>query len=287
MILLLAIVTASYAKRVHTLSGSRRAVSGARQFSFYLAIFLLVAEPLSPLSAQDDESFTSHMIEHLLIGDLAALLMVLGITGPLIQPLLRNPVVDFLRPLTQPIVALVFWIANTWIWHIPFLFEAAIDNEWVHVIQHLLFFSAGFNLWMAVFGPLPKPSWFGNVAKLFYIVGARVAGVLLGNVFVFSGTTFYDNYERADNPWGLSPLADQSTAGAVMMAEGSLVIFILFGWLFFRAATEGEKSQQILDLADEHGVEITPERSARAAAAGTTELLRERISTSGIDKSDS
>ena len=278
MILLLAIVTYGYARRVHTLSGTPRAVPLARRISFYAAIFILVAEPLSPLAAGDDTSFLSHMIEHLTIGDLAALLMVLGITGPVIQPLLKIHVIAALRPLTNPLVALAFWVVNMYAWHLPLMFEAALNHDAVHVLQHMLFFGAGFNMWMALFGPLPQPDWFGNAAKLFYIVGVRLAGVLLGNVFVFSGTAYYQQYaDTATNFWGLSPAADQSIAGAVMMTEGALITFILFGWLFFKAANEGESSQQLLDLADEHGVELSDARSARAAAAGTTDMLRDRI----------
>jgi cytochrome c oxidase assembly factor CtaG len=286
MVVLLAIVTFGYFKRVHSLRGTRRHVHWARQFSFGLAIFLLAFEPLSPLGAWDDRSFTAHMLEHLIIGDLAALLMVLGLTGPLIQPLLKNPVIAALRPLTNPIAALIIWIVNIYLWHLPFLFEAALNHDAVHVVQHLLFFSVGFNMWMALFGPLPQPEWFGNIAKLFYIVAVRVAGILLGNFFIFSGSAFYDTYNGADNPFGMSALADQSTAGAVMMAEGTLITFILLGWLFFKAANEGEQSQQLLDLANEHGVEMSQSRTDRAASAGTTDLLRERISAgSGKDSS--
>lgn len=283
MVLLLAIVTFAYAKRVHTLSGTRRAVSGLRQFSFYLAIFILLAEPLSPLGAWDDVSFTAHMLEHLCIGDIAALLMVLGLTGPLIQPLLKNPVVAKLRPLFTPWVALVFWIVNLYFWHLPFMFDAAVEHDGIHVIQHIMFFSAGFNMWMALFGPLPQPEWFNNIAKLFYIIAVRLAGVLLGNVFIFSGTVFYPHYAQVTNPWGMSPIADQSIAGAVMMGEGTVISFVLFAWLFYKAAREGEESQQLIDLANTHGVDLPEGRGARAAAAGTTGLLRERI-TSGLDK---
>ena len=75
MIVLLAIVTIAYFKRVHTLRGDvRRRVSWLRQVSFSASILLLVGEPLSPLGVWDELSFTIHMIEHLLIGDLAALL---------------------------------------------------------------------------------------------------------------------------------------------------------------------------------------------------------------------
>lgn len=284
MVLLLVIVTVAYAKRVHSLAGTRRSVRRLRQVSFYSAILVLIAEPLSPIGPWAELSFTAHMLEHLAIGDLAALLMVLGLTGPLIQPLLKNPIVAALRPLTHPLVAVAFWILNLYLWHLPVLFGAALDYDSVHVIQHMLFFSAGFNMWMALFGPLPQPAWFGNIAKLFYIVGVRVAGVLLGNVFVFSGTTYYAQYESAENPFGLSPLADQSTAGAVMMAEGTFISFVLFAWLFYRAAREGEESQKLLDLANQHGIAVTDARTARAAAAGTTDLLRERISSRAGEK---
>jgi putative membrane protein len=288
MIVLLAIVTFAYFKRVRTLAvDPRRRVSALRQFSFASSIFLLVAEPISPLGAWDELSFTIHMVEHLLIGDLAALLMVLGLTGPLIAPVLKNPVVDFLRPLAHPIPALLLWVANLYLWHLPFAFEGALNHDAVHVLQHICFFSAGFNVWMVVFGPLPQPDWFGNVAKLIYVVGQRMAGVALGNFFVFGGSAFYSNYAHVDNPLGMTALGDQSVAGAVMMAEGSIVSFILLGWLFFKAASEGEKSQQLIEHAQEHGVELSRARSDRAAAAGTTDLLRERISSgSGLDKAD-
>ncbi|MFT4049530.1 MAG: cytochrome c oxidase assembly protein [Solirubrobacterales bacterium] len=288
MLVVLAIVTFAYFQRVRALSGDpRRRVSGWRQFSFGCAIFLLVAEPISPLGAWDDRSFTVHMIEHLSIGDLASLLMVLGLTGPLIQPLLRNPVIQLIRPLTEPIPAFIFWVVNLFFWHLPFAMEGALNSDWVHVIQHICFFSVGFNVWMALFGPLPKPDWFGNVAKLAYLVLLRMAGVALGNFFVFSGKVFYPTYEHVHNPLGMTPLADQSVAGAVMMGEGSFIAFVLLGYLFFKAASESEESQRLQELASEHGVEMSRQRSDRAAAAGTGDFLRERISSSGsLDKND-
>lgn len=289
MLIVLAIVAFAYFRRVASLaSDPRRRVSGWRQFSFACSIFILVVEPISPLGAWDDKSFTVHMIEHLTIGDLASLLMVLGLTGPLIQPLLRNPVIQFVRPLTEPIPAFVLFVGNLYFWHLPFAMEGAIGSDYVHVIQHICFFSAGFNVWMALFGPLPKPEWFGNIAKLIYIVILKMFSVALGNVLIFSGSVFYDSYAKADNPLGLSPLADQSTAGAVMMAEGSIVSFILLGWLFFKAASEGEESQRLIEHASEHGVELSQRRTDRAAAAGTGEFLRERISAGqALDKDDS
>jgi cytochrome c oxidase assembly factor CtaG len=285
MVLLLAIVTFGYARRVHTLAGTARRVPVARQISFYLSVVLLVAVPLSPLGGSDENSFVSHMIEHLTFGDVAALLMVLGLTGPLIQPLLRLDVIAALRPLTHPVFAAGFWILNMYIWQIPLLFDAALNNDVLHVFQHICYFTAGFNVWMALFGPLPQPQWFGNAAKLVFIAGMWAADMVLGNFLVFSSTAYYDHYLTASNMWGFSPAADQSIAGAVMMGVDTVIAFALLAWLFFKAATEGEQSQQLLDLANEHGVEMSDARTARAAAAGTTEMLRERI-VSKLDKTE-
>lgn len=278
MVVLLAIMVVAYFMRVRTLSEDpRRRVSRWRQFSFVCSIVVLVGEPISPLGPWSDESFTAHMSEHLLIGDIAALLMVLGLTGPLIQPLLRNPVIQLIRPLAEPIPAFVLWTLNLYFWHLPFAMDGAINNDYVHVLQHMCFFGAGFNVWMALFGPLPTPEWFGNIAKLIYIVLLRASSTVLGNFFIFSDRVYYDNYTSAVNPFGLSPTGDQITAGSVMMGEGSLVAFLLAGYLFFRAAREGEESQQLMEVAARHGTAITQQRAERAAHAGTTERLRESI----------
>lgn len=280
MLLLLAIVTVAYVKRVATLnSDPHRRVPTWRRVSFAVAVIVLVAEPISPLGYLDDRSFTVHMLEHLVIGDVAALLMVLGLTGPLLQPLLRNPVITFIRPLTEPVPSFVLWVANLYFWHIPFAFDGALTSDWVHVVQHICFFSAGFNVWMSLFGPLPKPAWFGNTAKIIYLVLQRMAAVILGNFFIFSGSVFYEPYRHADNPFGMTAIGDQITAGSVMMVEGTVITFALLGYLFFKSAAESEASQQLIEYADAHGVEISQARGARAAAAGTTDLLRERISS--------
>ena len=283
LVALLVAVTVAYHRRLRAVAAQGHTVSRRRQACFYTAVAVLLVEPLTPIGAGADGSFLSHMVEHLLIGDLAALLMVLGITGPVIAPLLRLDLISRLRVFAHPLVALPLWIANLYLWHLPVMMEGAIEHDTVHVIQHMLFFGFGFNMWMPLFGPLPTPAWFSNVAKLFYIVIVRFAGVILGNFFVFSGRVYYDVYIGADNMWGLDALADQSVAGAVMMAEGTFVSFALLAWLFVKAARESDESQELVEMAAARGIELSPERSARAAAAGATDRLRERILRDGSD----
>ena len=78
-------------------------------------------------------------------------------------------------------------------------------------------------MWMPLVGPLPMPQWFGNGWRLGYVLGVRFTGAILGNILMWSGTVLYPIYEEGERYWGISPLADQSTAGAIMMVEGTFV----------------------------------------------------------------
>src|SRR6185437_376216 len=97
-----------YALRAHALRGTPRAVPGIRRASFYGGLFVIVAT-LTMTGRLSDELFAAHMAEHLLIADIGALLLVLGLTGPLMAPLLRNPILGPLRHLAHPVAALLIW----------------------------------------------------------------------------------------------------------------------------------------------------------------------------------
>ena len=265
-----------YALRVSRLRGTPRAVAGIRQASFYAGLVLIVGT-LTMTGNLSDELFAAHMAEHLLIGDLGALLLVLGLTAPVLAPVLRIRVLDRLRILAHPLVAFPLWAVNLYLWHLAGPHEAAVRHAGLHAFQHMSFVLFGANMWMALLGPLPKPAWFGNLAKLVYIIAVRLTGAILGNVFVFGGHAFYDVYAAGERAHGISALGDQNAAGAIMMVEGSLLTLALFGWLFARTAREGEERQELLELAAARGVELTEARAARAVAAGRGAELRRRI----------
>jgi putative membrane protein len=265
-----------YALRAHALRDTPRAVPAIRQASFYGGLVLIVAT-LTLTGSLSGELFAAHMAEHLLIADLGALLLVLGLTGPLLAPVLRIRLFDRLRILAHPLVAFPLWAIDLYLWHLPALHEAAVRHEGVHALQHMGFVVFGANMWMALLGPLPKPAWFGNLARLVYVIAVRLTGAVLANVFVFGGRVFYDVYAAGERAHGISPGADQNAAGAIMMIEGSLLTLGLFAWLFLRSAREGEERQELLDLAQARGVELSDARAARAVAAGRGAELRRRI----------
>jgi hypothetical protein len=109
------------------------------------------------------------------------------------------------------------------------------------------------------------------------VIGVRLIGAILGNVLIWAQTVFYPVYNSTDASRGLNPLSDQNVAGGVMMVEEMILTTLILGWLFYRFARQDEERQELIDLAAQHGIELSDERASRAARAGRGALLRERI----------
>ncbi|MFL5897765.1 MAG: cytochrome c oxidase assembly protein [Solirubrobacterales bacterium] len=270
-----------YAKRASTLAEKGRPVPLWRQLCFAGGLLAIVVALASPVAHVGEELVIAHMVEHLLLGDVVTLLLVLGLTGPLLQPILAIGFFDRLRILAHPLVAFPLWALNFYFWHIPALYDAAYGGAPVHALEHGCFVLFGCLMWMPVFGPLPKPAWFTAPWKVGYVVAARFAGAILGNVLMWSGSVLYPVYAPGERYWGISPLADQSTAGVVMMVEGTFLGLGLLAWFFFEWSREGIEKQRLLDLALEHGVELDEARAQRAVAAGQGERLERQILEGG------
>lgn len=275
--LLLALVGFAYTRRCSTLARRSQPVPAWRQICFGLGLLLLLVADMPPLSNVAEELVVAHMAQHLLIGDGAALLVALGLTGPLLQPLLALRGLRWLRHLGNPLVAFPLWALNLYLWHLGALYQGVLESPGLHFAQHVGFLSFGVAMWMPVVGPLPTPSWFGLGAKLVYVVAVRFAGAVLGNVLIWSGIVLYPDYGPGQEKWDISPLADQGAAGSLMMIEGGLVTLGLFAWLWFRWANQDTERQELMELAERHGVTLSTERAARAAAAGRGEELAQRI----------
>ena len=266
-----------YWARVQTLAHEGRPVPGWRQACYAGGLLVLAVALSPPIGKLSDQLLVAHMAEHLMIGDFAALLIVLGFTGPLLAPLLRIRFIGRLRILTHPVVAVTVWAVNFYLWHLPVLYQAALRHDAIHALEHASFLVFGIAVWMGLLGPLPKPQWFGNGARLVYIIVVRLIGTVLANAMIFAGTIFYPYYRAGDAHWHISAAADQISAGGLMMVEESLLTIGLFCWLFMKVAREGDERQRLLDYAAAQGVELDEGRAARAVAAGRGEELRERV----------
>jgi putative membrane protein len=241
------VVAVLYFRRARTLAQRGLPVPRWRQVSFWLGIGLVVLALNSPIDALGEEHFFfMHMLQHQLLGDLAPLCFVAGMTGPILRPVLALPIVDRLRVLAHPLVALPIWAVDLYVWHIPFLYDGALHHNSVHAVEHFLFFTCGCLMWAPVVETLPAPAWFGTGVKLGYIVVVRLIETVLGNIFIWSNTAFYSVYRHAPE-WGITPVHDLNLGGVVMMAEGSMVTIGALAWLFLRLAAESELRQRLLE----------------------------------------
>jgi cytochrome c oxidase assembly factor CtaG len=271
------IAAALYARRATTLAARGRPVPLWRQLCFAAGLLTIALALITPLSDLADQLVIAHMIEHLAIGDIASLLIVLGLTGPLLQPVLAIRAFDRLRFLCHPLVAMPVWAVTMFVWHAPPLYDAAYGTSAIHFLEHATFIVAGVLLWMPVFGPLPMPTWFSAGWKVVYVILMRLIATVLGNVLMWDGQVLYDVYEQGEALHGIEPLTDQSIAGVVMMVEGVFLGLGVLAWFFFQAAKEGIEKQRLLDLAYMHGVDLDPDRAQRAVAAGHGATLEAQI----------
>ena len=271
------IAASLYAKRAQTLAAKGRPVPLWRQICFATSLLVIVATLISPLAEVSDELVIAHMCEHMLIGDIAPLLLVLGLTGPLLQPILAIKVFDRLRVLCNPAIALPIWAINIFVWHAPPLYDAAYGTSAIHFLEHTTFISFGVLLWMPVFGPLPNPPWFTAGWKVVYVIVMRLIATVLGNILMWDGQVLYNVYAQGEAARHIEALTDQSLAGVVMMVEGIFVGLGVLAWFFFQAATEGIEKQRLLDLAIDNGVALDPARAQRAVNAGHGQRLERQI----------
>ena len=206
----------------------------------------------------------AHMAEHLLIGDIAALLLVLGhdraadraaAAQPGDRPAARADPSGGGDRRSGP--------STSTSWHSPYLYQAALRHDALHALEHATFLIFGMAVYMALLGPLPKPAWFNNAARLVYIVAVRLTGTVLANILIFGGTVFYPIYRSGDALWHISSMADQVAAGGLMMVEESFLTIGLFCWLFLRVARENEERQAL------HGLRAGARPRARRAPRRT------------------
>ena len=243
-------VGALYARAIFVLRGRGVRVSRWQQAAWYGGLALMAVALLSPVDGLGEEMMSAHMAQHLLIADLAAPLLVVGVRWPVLNFLLPRPVLvsvarrrrlrKVLAPLRLPLVAIALYVFVLYMWHFAFLFEAAVTNDTVHALQHQSFVVASMLVWWAALEP-GRRRMPGHLWKIAHLLGARFSGMFLGMAFLVMRSPAYDVY---DGGYGLTPVEDQQIAGGLMLSLDFLVVVFVLVFFFFRAAADHDRREQ-------------------------------------------
>jgi putative membrane protein len=266
-IVIVLLLTVGYVRRwrqVRT-SGSTRGAEVGRLLAWLGGVLCLAAALISPIDTLADQAFFMHMIQHVLLLDFAPILLIAGLSKVLLRPVARQ-VLDLERalgPIAHPVFAIGLYVGFMWLWHIPFMYDAALSHSAVHVLEHTCFISAGLLYWWHLLSPV-RGRHLTGLAPVAYMASTKVFVGLLGIFLTFAPSSIYSFYEDRPQIWGLHPSDDQALAGAIMAIEQSVVMGIALAYLFVRALNESERQQQREDR-------IADAAEAAEAAAKTTE----------------
>ncbi len=274
----------SAANRAHPEHPIRR-----RRTAYWVAGVLLVVFALdSGFALYDTTLFSMHMIQHLLLTMVAPPLLLLA--GPItlvlqasspetrkrwILPFLHARVV---RAISFPVVAWVLFAAVMWGSHFSPLFDASLENDWAHRLEHALFLGSALLFWWPAVGPDPSPWKLRPPARVLYVGLQMPQNTFLAVAIFMASAPLYHHYATSPRTWGSTPLADQQLAGGIMWVGGNLVfmvVLMLFVWLWMqdderRAVGEDRRLEAQRAAIREREVKLAARRAAESAAGDRT-----------------
>jgi cytochrome c oxidase assembly factor CtaG len=224
--------------------GDGRGASGARLLSFCAGLAVIFAALISPLDELSQQLFFVHMLQHILLLDLAPILLIVGLTKVLLRPATRRlmRVEQAAGPLMHPFFAIALYAGGIWLWHVPALYDAALRHSGLHVLEHITFISAGLLYWWHLLSPIRSRMRLGGMGPVAYMASTKLLVGLLGIVITFAPSTLYSFYKG--RYWGLSIGDDQAVAGLLMALEQSLVMGIALAAIFIRMLGESERETE-------------------------------------------
>jgi putative membrane protein len=251
-ILLVVLLGALYVPRWRRVRADSRPPTGARGAdgwrlaAFLGGLLLLVVALISPVDRLGEQAFSMHMVQHVLLLDLAPILFMLALTKVILRPATRRlqRVERAAGPLAHPVAAVIAYVALMWLWHVPALYDSALESPVVHVLEHVCFLSVGLLYWWHLLSPVRSRLGAGGMGPVVYMLSTKLAVGLLGIGLTFAPDPLYDFYEQRPGIWGLAPTEDQAAAGAIMALEQSIIMGIALTYLFVRALSESDREQE-------------------------------------------
>ena len=252
--ILVATAEGLYLRALHILKGRGVAVPRSQIVLWHMGIALWVIGFFSPIHTLGDDLLSFHMAQHLLIADLAAPLLLAGARNPVLAFLLPRPALVTLarsgaprrwfRRLRAPLVAIPIYALVLYSWHFSIFFEAAVRQPFVHALQHMSFIAIGILVWWSALDP-KRRRIHGDLWKIPYLLGARMIGMFLGMSFVLIRVPIYTGvYPAGERRFGLTAVADQQIAGAMMVSLDLLIMVFALCFFFYRASQDADREER-------------------------------------------
>jgi putative membrane protein len=228
-------------------AGVTEPVSGWRVASFLaglLVTFLALNGPIHDLS--DSYLFSVHMVQHLILTQLMPPLLLLGVPGFALRPLLGPGWVRAAaRALTRPPVAFAVYTVSFTAWHLPPAYDLMMRNHGVHIVTHLQFMVTAVIMWWPMLSPLPELPRLSHGAQMLYLFLIGIPMMAVAAMITLAEVVLYPWYSGAPRVWGLSPLEDQQLGGLVMWVPGGLFYWLAMTLVFFAWARREREADEI------------------------------------------
>jgi putative copper resistance protein D len=227
---------------------------------FAAGLAALVLALMSPIAAYDTTLFSVHMIQHMLITAVAAPLLLLGApvtlalraASPQVRKEVLLPVLHsrLVRAVSFPVVAWLLFTGVMWISHYSPLFDAALENAWLHRLEHALYLGSALLFWWPAVGLDLSPWRLNHPLRLLYVFLQMPQQAFLGTAIYNAGTVIFPHYASLQRDWGPTPLRDQQYAGIIMWVVGDVLFLIAlaciaYGWVKYeeRSAKRGDAAR--------------------------------------------
>jgi putative membrane protein len=217
-----------------------------RQIAFHTGTIVALLALTSPLDELGDRYlFSAHMVQHLLLIYVTAPLWLIGTPGWLVDRLVPRRMEGLVRWLTSPMIAFIIFIGVLWIWHLPYFYEAAQENEIIHAFEHLTFIGAALIGWWPVMGGettrFPKPE---QPLRMLYLFLLAIPCTTLAAILTLANKPLYPFYVSAPHPLGLDVLQDQRLGGLLMWLPTHMFLLMALGITFLRWFVKSERQTE-------------------------------------------
>jgi putative membrane protein len=236
---------ALYVWRVRAAHRAEDAPTPAQRLAFasgLVVLFVALNGPIHDLS--DSYLFSAHMVQHLLLTMLVTPLLIVGTSGGMLRPALARPaVLAIARRITTGAAGFLIFNVTLIAWHLPPLYNLAMANHGVHIVQHLCFLAASVPMWWPLLSRVPDLPPLSRPLQILYICLLMIPMSIVGMIITYADEVLYPAYESAPRMWGLSPHQDQLIGGLIMWIPGSFIYIALLTAVFFRWAREAEEEE--------------------------------------------